>query len=138
MLTSQMAQNVVHLTQYPGFCSDYLIGSPAGSESMDTVVDVSLVLAIFFVCFVFVVCVAAYWFRRRLHRHTEVARFDFRGSEFQSGADERCSLIKSNRKGCISMPTCRRNSNEYLLNFEENERYSTRTRFNDDNLYEEL
>ena len=96
-------------------------GRHPGSKSMDTVVDVSLVLVIFFVCFVFVICVAAYWFRRRLHRHTEVARFDFRTSELQSDFDERCALLKSTRKGCINVLSCRRQNNEYLLNFEGND-----------------
>ena len=92
-------------------------------------VDVSLVLAIFFVCFLFVICVAAYWFRRRLHRHTEVAMFDFRPTELQSDIDEHCALLKSNGKGCINVPSCRRQNNEYLLNFEER---------GDRSLYDEL
>lgn len=111
-------------------------GKPdASSESTNTVVDVSLVLAIFVVSFVFVICIAAYWFRRRLHRHTEVARFDFRASEFQSDFDEPWPRISCHgNKGFM----CRRGSDEHLLNFEQRGHYSSCRKFDDNNPNEKL
>ncbi len=120
------------------YSSIYFLGNNEPTESMDTVVDISLVLVIFFVCFVFVICVAAYWFRKRRHRHTEVARFDFRGSEFQSSFGGPCIMVNSKGKQFMNALTCRRGSNEYLLNFEQNGRYSSCRRINDSNLNEEL
>ncbi|XP_028395347.1 uncharacterized protein LOC114519420 [Dendronephthya gigantea] len=112
------------------------------SQSSNTVIDVSLVLAIFFTCFVFVLCIAAYWFRKRLHRHIEVARFDFRASELQSSYDyadgAQCSGKVLNGKGCINSLSCRRGSTENLLNFAPNKHYSSCERFGGKNLHEDL
>ena len=93
--------------------------------STNTVVDVSLVLAIFFVCFVFVICIAGYCFRKRLHRHTEVARFDFRSAELQSSFSGQDSRLGVNciAQGFMNKATCRRGSNENLLNFEQRRNY---------------
>ena len=108
------------------------------TKNMETVIDVSLVLTIFFVCFVFVLCIVAYWFRKRLNRHTEVARFDFRDDELQTSFAEPMLKINCNRNPRIlSAMSCRRGSNDGLLNFEEKRHYSSCKRF-DNNPDEDL
>ena len=121
----------------------YFVEKQVSSQSSNTVIDVSLVLAIFFTCFVFVLFLAAYWFRKRFHRRIEVAKFDFRASELQSSYDYQdgdapCSGRVVNGKGCINTLSCRRGSTEHLLNFAPSKHYSSCKRFGGKNLYEDL
>lgn len=63
----------------------YASEKPSPHSNLDAGIDVTLVLAILaMVIFVLVICLAI--FRRRVHRFTEVARFDFRDREFPSVA----------------------------------------------------